>query len=449
MPCSAVKGGWPMFEDVLKQWAAVEVTAMDLYSDMFQLGSGLIQKSVTEFRNKKSNPLGYWKNENHEKGHYRIMFDDTFEDTLKELQDADFSIINGITYFGRKNTQASAGKMYAMIFDLDGVTDKTLNNFLSGAIRAEAYPIPNYIALSGHGVHLYYVFDEPVSLYPNIKTQLKDLKYGLIRKMWNRYTSTDEKVQYQGINQGFRPIGGRTKIDGVRVRAFRLNMHPVTLGYLGNFVPEEYRVDEKKIYKESKLTLEQAKEKYPEWYQRRIVEGSTLEGHWVCKRDLYDWWIRKIKEGATYGHRYFAIMCLAIYAVKSGIDEDELQKDAAALIPHMNILNPDEPFTITDVVSALECYDERYFRFPIDDISRLSAIPIEKNKRNGRKQKIHLARARAVQMIDYPDGEWRKGSGRKSKESIVQEWRLSHPEGRKAECVRQTGLAKSTVYKWW
>lgn len=440
-----------MLEDVLKQWDAVEVTAMDVYSDMFQLGSGMIQKSVTEFRNKKSNPLGYWKNKDHEKGHYRIMFDDTFEDTLKELQDADFSIINGITYFGRKNTQASAGKMYAMIFDLDGVTDKTLNNFLSGAIRAEAYPIPNYIALSGHGVHLYYVFDEPVSLYPNIKTQLKDLKYGLIRKMWNRYTSIDEKVQYQGINQGFRPIGGRTKIDGVRVRAFRLNMHPVTLGYLGNFVPEEYRIDESKLYRESKLTLEQAKVKYPEWYQRRVVNGDATQGNWICKRDLYDWWIRKIKEGVTYGHRYFATMCLAIYAVKSGIDEDELQKDAKELIPFLTDINPAEPFTESDMWSALECYDERYFRFPIDDISRLSAIPIEKNRRNGRRQVVHLEGARAIQEINnrVNGTNWRDGNGRKSKKNIVQEWRLSHPEGRKIDCIRETGLGKATVYRHW
>ena len=438
-----------MLDDVLKEWGAREVSAMEVYSDIFHLGSGQIQKADTESRNRKSNPVGYWKDNDKVKGHYRIMFDDTFEDTLKELQDADFAIINGITYFGRKNLQASANKMYCMIFDLDGVTDETLNNFMSGAIKAEAYPVPNYVALSGHGVHLYYLFHSPLPLYPNIKIQLKNLKYGLTEKMWNPYTSKEKKVQHQGINQGFRPIGGKSKIDGVRVRAFALEREKYTVDQLGDYVLPEYRVDMESIYKESKLTLEQAKEKYPEWYQKRVIEGDRDKGYWTCKRDLYDWWKEQIRKGATFHHRYFNIMCLAIYAVKSGIDEEELKEDAMNLMPFLNSIAPTEPFTESDVESALECYDERYVRFPRDDISRLSGIPIQKNKRNGRKQTDHLKRTRAVQAIDYPSGEWRNKEGRPSKEYIVKEWRSNHPDGKKAECIRDTGLSKPTVYKHW
>ena len=65
-----------------------------------------------------------------------------------------------------------------MIFDLDGVTDKTLNNFLHGAFAADAYPIPNYLILSGHGVHLYYIFEDPVPLFPYIKNERSMLYIG-------------------------------------------------------------------------------------------------------------------------------------------------------------------------------------------------------------------------------------------------------------------------------
>ncbi len=41
------------------------------------------------------------------------------------------------------------------------------------------------------------------------------------------------------------------------------------------------------------------------------------------------------------------------------------------------------------------------------------------------------------------------GNGRKPKKDIVQKWRLEHPEGKKADCIRDTGLTKPTVYKWW
>lgn len=355
-----------MLEDILKKYGGVEVSAMDVYSDIFHLGENEIQRRNEEKGIYKSNPLGYWKNDKDSKGHYRILFDDTFEETLKEFQEADFCIMNGLSYFGRKNVQEHASKMYAMIFDLDGVTDETLGNFLHSCFSDfTIYPLPNYIILSGHGVHLYYVFEYPIPLYPNIKIQLKELKYSLTTKMWNRYTTKHwERVQYQGINQGFRVIGGKTKIEGVRVRAFSLNTHPYCLEQLNQYVPKDKRIDETKLWKESKLTLAQAKKKYPEWYNKRVVRGEK-QGTWTCKEDLYNWWIRKIQEGASVGHRYFCVMCLAIYGVKSGISKKQVEKDAIELIPFLNGMSDTEPFTESDVKSALECFDERYIKVKI------------------------------------------------------------------------------------
>ena len=79
-----------MLEDVLKEWGGTEVSAMTVYTDIFKLGTGLIQKEgqEEETRNLKSNPVAYWKNEKDLKGHYRILFDDTFPEILKELQEA-------------------------------------------------------------------------------------------------------------------------------------------------------------------------------------------------------------------------------------------------------------------------------------------------------------------------------------------------------------------------
>ena len=56
-----------------------------------------------------------------------------------------------------------------------------------------------------------------------------------------------------------------------------------------------------------------------------------------------------------------------------------------------------------------------------------------------------------MQEFDDEDNgtNWRNGNGRKPKADIVKQWRLAHPEGRKADCIRDTGLSKPTVYKWW
>lgn len=437
-----------MLDTVIKEWGGVEVSPMQVYSEMFHLGEGAIQKNGEDGGEFKTNPLGYWKNNKEGKGHYRILFEDTFEDILQELQEADFAIVNGLTYFGRKNLMQNASKMYALIFDLDGVTDITLDNFFSGAFRAEAYPIPNYVVMSGHGVHLYYLLEYAVPLYPNIKMQLKELKYALTTKMWNMYTSTNDKKQYQGINQGFRVIGGKTKIQGVRTRAFEVNTHPFSLEMLCRFVPPEKRIDETKLWKESKLTLAQAKKKYPKWYEKRVLNHQP-KGTWTCKRALYDWWIRRVQEGAEVGHRYFCIMCLAIYGVKSGIPFEEVKKDALALVPSLNNINPNEPFTEDDCKSALECFDEKYMTFPIEDIEKITGIPIPRNKRNGRKQAVHLQIMNSTRDILYPEGEWRNTEGRPDKSKIVEEWKKAHPNGTKAECNRDTKIDPKTIRKWW
>ena len=438
-------------EEVLRKWGAVEVSAMDVYRDVFKLGEGFIQREGEPPGSHKANPIIIGEKDG--KICRRIMFEDTFEDLLAEFQDFDWAFLNGLTYWGRSNVAASQSKMCAMIFDLDGVTPVTLKNFLSGALSVDAYPAPQYVILSGHGVHLYYVLEDPVSLYPAAKTQLKDLKYALTDKIWNRYTSVDEKVQHQGINQGFRIIGGKTKDGTGRVRAFRLSSHPTTIAELNSFVPEPSRVDESQAYGPTRMTLERARELYPEWYERRVL-GNEPKGRWHVKRDLYDWWKRQIESGATYGHRYFCVMCLAIYGIKCDIDHDEVRRDAIALVPFLNGINAAEPFTESDVESALECLDERYATFPRDDISKLSGIALTPNKRNGQKQAYHLEEARAIRDIRqrrkganwWDNGGRPAGSGTKAK--LIQNYAKSHPGASHSEIARALGVSRPTVIKW-
>ena len=469
------------------------VQAIDLYTDMFRLGDGFIQRNG-EKGNLKANPIAYYRNESEPAGHFRIMFEDEFDEILLTLQEADFAILNGITYFGRRNEQAHANKMYALIFDLDGITEQKLRNFFSQCFGG-VIPSPNYIVLSGHGLHLYYIFQQPLSLFPNIKLQVKELKYALTRRIWNKYTSILDEPQYQGINQGFRVAGGKTK-KGCSFEysvVFRYRKEFFSMSELNQFVPKDSQIDEQKIFKETKYTLEDAKKRFPEWYERVVLQKERTVKKWDIAGKvhgdnpfaLYDWWLSQIKTGATFGHRYFCVMMLAIYAVKCDVPKERLDQDAADLIPYLNALG-DEPFTAADVESALECYDDRYATFPLRDIAKLSAIEIPRNARNGRSQEMHLLGVRAALNARNPN--WRNTDGRPSNEQkvaewreknpngtrqecavdlgitertvrkwwgkgenciVVFEWRQLHPDGRKAACVRDTGLSKPTVYKWW
>lgn len=268
----------------------------------------------------------------------------------------------------------------------------------------------------------------------------------MTKKVWNKYTtSLYDKPQIESLFQGFRMVGGITK-DGNRTRAFATGK-AVSIDYLNSFVEEHARVKEY-TYK-SRITLEAAKKKYPEWYQSRIVEKKP-RGVWTTKRDLFDWWVRQIQTGAAVGHRYFCIMVLAIYAKKAGIDGNELERVAFELVKPFDKLTQEETnrFTREDVLAALEMYNDNYITFPIDSIVNLTDIPIEKNKRNYRRQELHLKLARANKAILKEEGEM-KPEGRPTKEAEVKEWRRQHPDGSKAECVRETGISKPTVYKYW
>ena len=444
-----------MLLNILVKYGARKSTPDELYTRLFHIGAHYILRQG-EYRAEgsedfKVNPIVYINDRENYKGKMKryILLEDTFLEQLREARKEPSNLLNAVSYYGRKKDKEHADRCFGLIFDIDDVDDVTLNRFLYGCQdEHRVYPTPNFLVVSrsGRGVHLYYIFDEPVRLYPKIKVQLKSLKYGMTKWLWNQYTSNNEKVQYQSYDQSFMIAGTK---ENMTVWCLRDECYK--LEELFSMAQMEFNKEE--LWIESQYTLEEAKKKFPQWYEKVIVNGEHEKGHWKCKRDLYDWWIRKLLhpvDGATYGHRYWCIMMLVIYAVKCGIPYEEVKKQAYDLVSELNSRKPDQPFTVDDVNSALECYDVQFATFPIDDISRLSGISIEKNKRNGLKQKQHLYLARRrkedMKAIDLP---MKAPEGRPPQEQTVREWRRLHPNGKKADCIRETGLSKPTVYKWW
>ena len=312
----------------------------------------------------------------------RYLIHDDLKGLNRLFKSDNFTIISPISYAGKSRISLNARYIYAMAIDFDGITEEKYIIDLFHQMKNNIIPNPTYIVFSGSGLHLYYQFEKPIPCFKNIVKQLSVLKHNLTWHIWNRYTTSLYKnIQYESLFQGFRLVGGVTK-DGNRTKAF-ITGEKVTIEYLNQFVGEEYRVTEY-TYK-SELTLAEAKEKYPEWYQKRVIEKQPIKG-WVCNRAVYDWWKKEIKVGARVGHRYFCIMCLAIYAQKCGISREELEEDAFSYLKWFDAIgrNEGEEFTKADILAALEMYNDNYIRFPIDSITKLTAIPIEKNKRNFR-----------------------------------------------------------------
>lgn len=392
----------------------------------------------------------------------RVMLNDTWErDYMEFVEQNPLTLCSGLSYRSRANRIENAQRMNALIFDLDGVGEKELKTLFlrfgrpPGTIRS--LPVPTFLVLSGTGLHLYYVFDTPVDLYPNIKVQLKALKYDLTFRIWEyKSTSAREQIEYQSINQGFRMVGSVNQKYGTEIKAFRVG-DKVSLDELNQYATDsKNKVDIARPFQPSKMTRAAAKEAYPEWYQRVVVEKKKRLKKWDIKGKqgyaLYDWWIRQIGN-VRGGHRYYFLMCLAIYACKCDVPYRKLKADMYEVYEELRLIEHDNPLTVDDIESALEAYDKEYYNFTIADIEKLTDIRIKRNKRNGRKQVEHLKRARAVQNVDYPNGEWREGNGRPKGSSIaeqsIREYMQAHLEAKKKEIKDALGVSYPTIRKYY
>lgn len=423
-----------------------ELQPLEFYRNIFPLGE-LAEKGVFEQGKYNCVAVELLPKEEQKQNVMKHIITDDLE-RLELLQQSDnFILLSPISYIGRSRAAENARFIYALAIDLDGITEEHYLTDLFYQMENGIIPIATYTVYSGTGLHLYYVFEEPLPCFKNIVKQLADLKKELTKSIWNKYTTAEyEKPQIESLFQGFRMVGGITK-KGDRTRAF-LTGDKINIEYLNIFVEDKFKVKEYR-YK-SKLTLTEAKEKYPEWYQKRVIEKQPA-GSWVCKRDLFDWWKTKIMQGAKSGHRYYCIMVLAIYAKKCGIEKQELEEYAFSMVDYLDKLTTDSNnhFTRADILAALEMYNDSYIRFPINSISALTAIPIEKNKRNYRKQSDHVEYMNTIRRFKKNMGELDGKLGRPKLKNVVKEWQEQNPKGSKADCIRETGLSKPTVYKYW
>lgn len=440
-----------------------EISAETMYKEIFP--PEILEKKG-DHSVRASNPIFAYKckaidPDGKEKTFFRneVVFQDTFDEALELTEKNDMALCSMCSYSGKRRFAKNAFKCHGFCIDLDEVGERELQNLFGWIEELERIPRPTYIVNSGKGLHLYYLFENPVPLYPSVVEHLQDLKRGVTDWVWNKETSRDKNRQHQGIYQCFRMVGSRSKLgtkktkDRYLLRAYRVGK-PCTIAYLNKFVDDECKCPEDPDYSswewkdEKHLSLAECKEMFPEWYQKRVIEKQP-PGQWKCNKGLYDWWLNKIQVNgnAKDGNRYYCIAMLYVYAQKCLIPKDFVTADAMNLLPEFDSLTVHEnnKFTKKDIKDAGKYYDPRFVKMSAKGISKITGIPIiPSSRRNGRTREEHLKRARAVRGFSgYAN------VGRKRKQEMVQEWRLNHPNGRKTDCIQETGLSKPTVYKWW
>ena len=438
-------------EALLSRRGFQEVSPYEFYRDMFPKGSlqgeqgdGKGNVIATQIRPSGRGRTKQW------------IVDDSLK-MLEKVVGDEFGLVPPIAFYGKTHRKQNAHELYAVAVDIDYVGEQQLKNLLKQFGNGVQLR-PTYLVSSGK---------EPVQLYHNLESALSELKEAFIRRLWNDTSSLKpDAPDITGIYQGFRCVGSQSKLGAeYPVRAFKLSENRYTLEDIKASIPD-CKIDLSVLYRkpspECKKTIpiEKAKELYPQWYQERIVEGKPKKkATWTCNVALYEWWKSKIMNNVKVGGRYFSIMALCAYGLKCSIPDAQIKKDAYSFLDHLESLTDDENnhFTREDVKDALKALKADHKLLSTmasrEWIEKQTKVQIPPRKRRKKPLKrddgTAFQAARMLQDLQDPDGEWRNKDGRPDKSKIVQEWRIVHPDGRKADCIRATGLDKKTVYKWW
>lgn len=422
----------------------------------------------------------------------RVMHRYTVHDDLDELEHLrdvsisqnTFMFLAPVSYYGKSRNSRNARFLHAIMIDLDYVGTRQLANLLRQMERG-VIPYANYLISSGTGLHVVYELDRPVPLMTRYVAGLQVLKRELTDRVWNANTSDSDpdKKQSQGIFQGFRMVGTATKLNGdignpkykqpYAVECFSHDeTPPATIPYLLSFIPKlRDKEDMEGLDALSALTKEvrkttpiaEAKEKWPEWYEKHVVNDEPLGG-WLYGRAAYDRVLSVIREHVSVSHRYWCIFYLAVMANKCGVPQDELEDDAYGLLERFDALSvePDNTFTANDVAAALEAYEGglasgRARRYTQDFCERKAAVEYGEKMGHGSNppekrlpKDLSLKKARYERDLkqEMKGTTWWNKDGAPKKAMQVWQSATENPGLSVAALARRAGVSRPTVYKW-
>ena len=418
----------------------------------------------------------------------RIMHRYTLHDGLEELEELrklsieqnTFMFLAPVSYYGKSRSSRNARYLHAIMIDLDYVGERELDNLLHQMERG-AIPYANYLVSSGTGLHVVYLLEHPVPLMTRYVTGLQVLKRELTDRVWNANTSASDpdKKQTQGIFQGFRMVGSATKLNGdignpkikqpYVAECFSHDATPpATIPYLLSFVPKllgKKDMDGLAALREltqearKKTPIARAKELWPEWYERCVVNDEP-RGGWTYGRAGYDRVLSVIRDQASVDHRYWCIFYLAVMANKCGVSYDELEDDAYGLLDRFDALSvePSNRFTANDVAAALEAFEGgsaagRARRYTQGFCERKAAVSYGEKMGHGSNppdkrlpKDLSLEKARMTRDLNQKAHGNRDGAPTKA----VQVWKTAaeNPGLSMSALARVAGVSRPTVYKW-
>lgn len=304
-------------------------------------------------------------------------------------------------------------KLYAITIDLDGVSPRDLANLMMHNYTGVR---PSRIVNSGHGVHLVYMFKEPIECYNYVKPVIA--KMTKILKARLSSLLQDGHADYKtSIIQSYRVVGSLTKLGQIATA---------------------YAVDD--AWEVTRL----AKLLHVTWQKKQQVQDRQdkpkAQVLYIpnAQPGLYGYCLRRMSE-VPEGNRYTAMFALAIVAYKCKVDKDALQQSLIACMEQYNDRGDATIVRMSEVRKALRGYSQKFVRVTAKQLEDYFGWSFaRKTKRNGRKQRDHLliasATAAAVRKVD--------------KTQKIRAYLAQNPDATTRQIAADLHMSKSTIAKY-
>lgn len=398
-------------------------------------------------------------------------------DDLMKYVGRDDVAINPCAYWNNYPRKKLMRRVYAFVMDVDEVRPATMQ-YLISLIEQGKFPRPTAISNSGSGVHFFYILDVALQVGYREKYlqnfRLADQIYFMLHQRLGNFYSG---VQRHHLGQDYRLVGSLSKFGDVTTAwevgpfwqieelakvlkvDFQSIYQPISaasprMESYAKSIAQELHCDLPDLKNPREVYDFIAKNKDAAYNARQQRRERAGKGKKHAAGWYEDTWYR-VYTRTEAGNRFNALRALAIVAYKCGIAEERFEAD----LQRLSVLWQEQRWRGGDAFNAdnIEAI-MRMFRNG-DRYKMTTRVRLEEllgwkwagqgRRINGRTQAEHLQRARAVQTVDYPNGEWRNKAGAPTGQQKVLTWRAAHPDGKKADCIRDTGLSKPTVYKWW
>lgn len=336
---------------------------------------------------------------------------DTTERMLCEVSNRTDAAVCPAEFFQTIRRTSMLKSIHALTVDLDGVSPEDLQGLIADNFMSI---VPTYLVNSGFGVHLVYLFDEPVQCYnwgKKILTDILTKLKGTLSVPWYSY----HVDPIPSLVQAYRVVGSRTKL-GQTATAYLVG----SVWSVSNLAAAVGIVWERPTPASKPIC--------PKDHGNVVTIPSGRMSFYQAVR-------QGIQEKTTRGNRHMSMFALAVIGVKCRIPDEQVRHDLNHLRKFFNHRDGND-MREAEVTNVLGTLDRRKAKsVSSSTLETWLGWPFErKTKRNGRSRQEHLS--------ILAEEKTQKSS------TAVYAYLNEHPTATNADISRATGISRRTVAKY-